>query len=227
MITLSQIVKNKNKDGEKIVVLDHINLTITQGEFISIVGFNKCGKTSLIQIIAMLDRDYYGNYQFEGESLEGLSEPDFQQFRIKNIGLVFKNYNLIDYFTICENIMLPYKFVNGNQNNISEKAAELCYRFKINHKKNHFTSKVSKLIKAKTAIAQSLIMNPRILLADDIFNGLSPDESRSLIDLLAELNDEGLTVILTSENLQDANLFHRKIFINDGKVFTDYPFDQS
>ncbi len=224
MIFLNQIVKQKTRAGEKLTVLDHLNLTVNEGEFISVVGFNKCGKTALIKILALLDREYYGNYQFNGLSLNNLSEKDFQGFRIKNIGLVYKNYNLVDYFTICENILLPLKFSTTDKRQIRDRAGELCHQFKIDHKKKHLSSQVSQLIRTKAAIAQSLMLSPKILLADDIFNGLDNEECRSLIDLLAELNDGGLTVVLTSENLQDANLFHRKIFIHEGKIFTDYPF---
>ena len=224
MILLNEIVKQKTRLGEKITVLDHLNLTVNEGEYISVVGFNKCGKTALIKILSMLDREYYGNYQFDGLSLDSLSENEFQDFRIKNIGLVYKNYNLVDYFTICENILLPMRFFETDKRLVRDRAGELCHQFKINHKKNHLTSQVGQLIRTKAAIAQSLMLHPKILLADDIFHGLNNEECRSLIDLLAELNDGGLTVVLTSENLQDANLFHRKIFIHEGKIFTDYPF---
>ncbi len=226
MISLNQIVKKKDKAGKSIVILDHLNLTIRQGEYISVVGFNKCGKTALIKILSMLDRNYYGNYQFNGTNLESMDDNSFQEFRIKNIGLVFKDFNMVDYFSIQENILLPLRFIEKDKRQAKERAKEFCHHFKINHKKNHLASNVNNFIRIKAAIAQSLILNPNILLADDIFHGLNDEEVRSLIDLLASLNNEGLTVVLTSENLKDANLFHRKIFINDGKVFTDLPFEE-
>ena len=224
MISLNQIVKSKETGRGKVAVLDHLNLSISKGEYISIVGFNKCGKTALIKILAMMDRDFYGHYQFGEYSLESLDDASFQKFRLENIGLVYKNFNIVDYFTLKENILLPLRFMEKDKKQVYERAKYLCHLFAINHKKNHLASQVNQLIKTKTAIAQALILNPTLLLADDILKGLTNEEVRLLIDLLAKLNENGLTIILTSENLRDANLFHRKIFIHEGRVFTDYPF---
>jgi len=227
MISLNQIVKIKEKEGRKVAVLDHVNLNITEGEFISIVGFNKCGKTSLMRILAMIDQNYYGSYIFENVHVENISAREIQKFRMEKVGLVLRNVNLVDYFTIRENISLPLQYLHGSNGMAYEQAKYWCHRFKISHRKNHLAKKVNPLIKVKAAIAQSLVLRPKILLADDIMGDLNTEERKDIINLLAELNNEGLTIVLTSENLDEANLFHRKIFINEGKIFTDYPIGKS
>lgn len=223
MISLNQIVKIKYKEGKKIAVLDHINLQINECEFISVVGFNQCGKSALLKIISMLDDDYYGDYQFENVQVKGLPDDQKRQFRMENVGYLYRNYNLIDYFTIRENISLPLKYLHATKSQSLEKAKYWCHRLKIGHKKNHLSRNVGPLIRIKASIAQCMVLNPKVLLVDDIMNELTGEERKVVINLLSELNNEGLTIILTSEHLNEANLFHRKIFLNEGKIFTDFP----
>lgn len=219
MIELRNLTKTiyfKNK-VEKQDILKNINLQIKQGEFLSITGPSGAGKSSLIHIIGMLDREYEGEYSFQGALVQDLSDEKISFIRNKHIGFVFQNFKLLPNYTVKENILLPTLY--DKQSKISTKDIQIVLdRVGLADKLNELPTNLSGGQQQRVAIARALINNPSVIIADEPTGALDSEMSRHILDILDEIHQGGTSIIMVTHSHEAAERAQRQVQILDGRL---------
>lgn len=218
MIKLIDIEKYYSNKFVKTFVLRNINLEIDEGEFVTIMGPSGAGKSTLLHIIGMLDDMSSGEYYFYEEPVHNLKEKDRTRLHQQNIGFVFQQYHLIDDLTVYENLETPliYKKVKGSER--KSMVADVLDRFNIVAKKDLFPNQLSGGQQQLVAIARALIINPKLILADEPTGNLNSKQGFEIMDMLKELNDQGVTIIQVTHDEQKAKYGNRVVNLLDGWV---------
>ena len=220
MISLQNIYKWYNTGANKAFVLKDINLDINEGEFVSIMGPSGSGKTTLLNVIGMLDGVNEGSYQFMGENVFDLSEKQRASLYKKYIGFVFQAYHLIDELTVYENIETPLLYQNIKGRERQSMVADMLDRFQIVGKKDLFPAQLSGGQQQLVGIARALIVNPKLILADEPTGNLNSKQGAEIMDLFSELNAEGVSIIQVTHSEKNAAYGHRIINLLDGRIET-------
>ncbi|MCR6721280.1 MAG: ABC transporter ATP-binding protein [Chitinophagaceae bacterium] len=218
MLELKHIYKWVNSGNNRIFLLKDINLKIGEGEFVSIMGPSGSGKSTLLNIIGMLDGFDEGEYYFMGESVHQLKEKHRTNLYKKHIGFVFQAYHLIDELTVYENIETPllYQDVKGSERKAL--VADMLDRFNIVGKKDLFPSQLSGGQQQLVGIARALIAKPKLLLADEPTGNLNSKQGEEIMELFAELNKSGVTIIQVTHSEKNAAYGSRVIHLLDGMI---------
>ncbi len=218
MIKLKEVDKYYSSKFQRIFVLKDINLEIEQGEFVSIMGPSGAGKSTLLNIIGLLDEPSEGEYFFYDEPVHKLKEKKKTEYHRNHIGFIFQAYHLIEDLTVYENIETPllYKGVKGKER--SAIVADLLDRFNIVAKKDLFPQQLSGGQQQLVGIARAIAGKPNLLLADEPTGNLHTDQGKVIMDLLKQLNDEGMTIVQVTHNKEFANYGSKIIDIVDGMV---------
>src|SRR4249919_523871 len=195
MIELQHLSKWITVGGAKTYLLKDINLTIKQGEFISVMGPSGSGKSTLLNIIGMLDEFDEGEYTFVGEQVHKLKEKHRSQLYKQYIGFVFQAYHLIDELTVYENIETPLLYKDVKSSERKAMVADMLDRFQIVGKKDLFPSQLSGGQQQLVGIARALIVNPKLILADEPTGNLNSRQGEEIMNLFKELNNEGVAII--------------------------------
>lgn len=221
MIKLVDVEKYYNNKFIKTFVLRNINLEINEGEFVTIMGPSGAGKSTLLHIIGMLDDMSGGEYYFYDEPVHQLKEKDRTRLHQQNIGFVFQQYHLIDDLTVYENLETPliYKKVKGSER--KSMLADMLDRFSIVAKKDLFPNQLSGGQQQLVAMARALIINPRIILADEPTGNLNSKQGFEVMDMLKELNDQGVTIVQVTHDEKKAEYGDRIINLSDGWIRTE------
>lgn len=224
MITLQNVSKTYFLGDEVVRAVDDVTLTIKEKEFIGILGSSGSGKSTLMHIIGLLEQPTEGKVLIEGKDVSKLSDEELSKIRNKTVGFVFQSFNLINRFTVLENILLPTKYVKEKLDfDPVAKAEDLLKRFGILERKNFFPNKISGGQQQRVAIVRALIMNPKVILADEPTGNLDSKTGDEILDIMKNLNkDFGVTVILVTHEKDIAAKTKRQIYIKDGKVVTKY-----
>ena len=202
---------------ETIKVLQDIDLTTKTKETISVVGESGSGKTSLIMLIAGLERVTSGKIYFKDQEISKLSEDEVSEIRRKNIGIVFQSFYLIPNYTAVENVALTLEL--NKFNNPHERAKNLLDRFGLKHRFNNLPSQLSGGEQQRVAIARAIAMKPVLILADEPTGNLDSENSKMITDILFNFaKEEGSSLIIVTHDLKLANQAKRKIKIKDGKI---------
>lgn len=220
MISLQNIYKWYNTGANKTFVLKDINLDIKEGEFVSIMGPSGSGKSTLLNVIGMLDGVNEGSYQFMGENVFDLSEKQRASLYKKYIGFVFQAYHLIDELTVYENIETPLLYQNIKGRERQSMVADMLDRFQIVGKKDLFPAQLSGGQQQLVGIARALIVNPKLILADEPTGNLNSKQGAEIMDLFSELNAEGVSIIQVTHSEKNAAYGHRIINLLDGRIET-------
>ena len=220
MISLQNIYKWYNTGANKAFVLKDINLDINEGEFVSIMGPSGSGKSTLLNVIGMLDGVNEGSYQFMGENVFDLSEKQRASLYKKYIGFVFQAYQLIDELTVYENIETPLLYQNIKGRERQSMVADMLDRFQIVGKKDLFPAQLSGGQQQLVGIARALIVNPKLILADEPTGNLNSKQGAEIMDLFSELNAEGVSIIQVTHSEKNAAYGHRIINLLDGRIET-------
>ena len=209
-------------------ILRNISVDIPQGEFVSIMGPSGAGKSTLLHIMGMLDEPSEGHYFFDGEPVHKLNERKRSEMHREHIGFVFQAYHLLDDLTVYENLETPllYKKVKGSER--KSMVAEMLDRFNIVAKKDLFPNQLSGGQQQVVAVARALIIKPKLILADEPTGNLHSVQAEEVMEILKQLNDEGVTIIQVTHNEQLARYGDRIIELVDGRIEADYtPQDEA
>jgi putative ABC transport system ATP-binding protein len=216
MIQLSNIKKIFHYSDIYTVALGGINLEVDEGEFVAIMGPSGCGKTTLLNIIGLLDNPSEGNYLLDGEEVARLNESQRTSLRKGKVGFIFQSFNLIDELTVEENVELPLKYMGIPVEERKKRVTEALRKLNISHRDKHFPNQLSGGQQQRVAIARAVVCNPRLILADEPTGNLDSKNGKEVMDMLAQLNDEGTTIIMVTHSQRDASYAHRVIDMLDG-----------
>lgn len=211
-------IDNITKSYGTLKVLDHVSLTVNQGELVSIVGASGAGKTTLLQIIGTLDRPDSGTILYDNTDVTKLKDRELARFRNEHIGFVFQFHNLLPEFTALENVCMP-AFIKGTpQKQAEAEAMELMSFLNIDSRASHKPAQLSGGEQQRVAVARALINQPSVVLADEPSGNLDSRHARELHQLFFSLRDRySQTFIIVTHNEELANMADRKITLKDGK----------
>ena len=216
MIQLSNIKKVFSLGEIFTIALGGINLEVNEGEFIAIMGPSGCGKTTLLNILGLLDNPSEGNYLLNGVEVGNLKENKRTALRKGRIGFVFQSFNLIDELTVEQNVELPLKYLGIAVDQRRAMVADVLRRMNISHRAKHYPNELSGGQQQRVAIARAVVYKPELLLADEPTGNLDSKNGKEVMELLAELNDEGTTIIMVTHSQHDASYATRVVNMLDG-----------
>jgi len=189
---------------------------ISQGEFVTIMGPSGCGKTTLLNILGLLDNPTEGSYRLNGTEVAQLNERQRTILRKGKIGFVFQSFNLIDELTVEQNVELPLKYLGIPIEERRAKVTEVLRRLNMSHRMSHYPDQLSGGQQQRIAIARAVVCDPELILADEPTGNLDTKNGKEVMELLAELNDDGKTIVMVTHSQRDASYAHRIINMLDG-----------
>lgn len=199
--------------------LKSINFTVEAGEYIAIMGESGSGKTTLLNILALLDRPTSGKIILMGKDLQEIKDSEMAKFRRENLGFVFQDFNLLDNFTVKENILLPLVLSDEKISVMEEKLLKIAKKLSVSDLLNKYPYEISGGQKQRTAIARALISDPKILLADEPTGALDSNSTRELLKVFKDLNQDGETILMVTHSIMAASEAKRVLFIKDGEIY--------
>lgn len=205
--------------GNRVQALKGVSFSVQEGEYVAIMGESGSGKTTLLNILAALDKPTAGEVLLSGKSLETIPERDLAAFRRDNLGFVFQEFNLLDTFSIEDNILLPLVLAGKGVQQMQQTLLPLARSLGIEDILHKFPYEVSGGQKQRAAVARALITSPQILLADEPTGALDSRASDSLLSLFGEINRAGQTILMVTHSTKAASHAGRVLFIKDGVVF--------
>jgi len=221
MIQLNHIDKYIESRFQRVFILKGIELTINQGEFITLMGPSGVGKSTLLNIIGLLDEDFEGEYVFDGSSIKKMKERNRNALHKSEFGYIFQAYHLIDELTVYENIETPLLYRNVSSSERKSIIAELLDRFNMVAKKDLFPEQLSGGQQQLVGVARAIAGKPRILLADEPTGNLHSAQAREIMEVFQDLNREGTTIIQATHSRENADYGTRLIEMLDGKIYSD------
>lgn len=222
MIQLRNITKSYLQGFSRTFVLRNVSLEVNEGEFVSVMGPSGSGKSTILHILGMLDEPSTGEYYFLDEPVHKMSDRRRTELHREYIGFVFQAYHLIDELTVYENLETPllYKKVKGSER--KSRVADVLDRFNIVAKKDLFPNQLSGGQQQLVAIARSLIINPKLILADEPTGNLHSGQGEMIMELFQKLNEEdGVTIVQVTHSEKYAGYGQRIIQLLDGQIHTD------
>jgi putative ABC transport system ATP-binding protein len=222
MITLKHVAKIYRTTEVETTALGDLNLDIPKGQFIAVMGPSGSGKSTFLNIVGMLDSPSAGEYWFDGQNIVGYSQTRLAQLRKYAIGFVFQSFNLIDELNVLENVELALLYhgdVSARERR--KRANEALDRMKITHRKHHMPSQLSGGQQQRVAIARAVVARPKLILADEPTGNLDSVNGEEVMQLLAELNDEGTTIVMVTHSPTHAEYAHRIVSLLDGTIVTE------
>lgn len=205
--------------GEEITALRDVHFSVENGEFVAIMGESGSGKTTLLNILASLDTPTVGKVLVGGKDYSTLKDDERAIFRRTNLGFIFQDFNLLDNFTIEDNIRLPLVLAGENHKTMDQKVVPMARSLGIDQLLKKYPYEVSGGQKQRTAVARALITRPSILLADEPTGALDSRSATNLLQQLCEINRSGQTILMVTHSNVAASYASRVMFIKDGEVF--------
>lgn len=205
--------------GQQVQALADVSFSVEEGEFVAIMGESGSGKTTLLNILAALDRPTQGTVTLGGRELSAIRERELAAFRRDNLGFVFQDFNLLDTFSLKDNILLPLVLAGGKYQEMEERLLPLAERLEIEELLEKYPYEVSGGQKQRAAVARALITRPQIILADEPTGALDSRASDSLMELFQSVNAAGQTILMVTHSTAAASRAGRVLFIRDGRVF--------
>lgn len=201
------------------VALHRVSFEVCAGEFVAIMGPSGSGKSTLLNIIASLDKPTSGDVYLDGQSLKTIPEAKLSLFRRNNLGFVFQEFNLLDTFSLKDNILLPLVLSGTDIRVMESRLAPIAETLGISEMLDKFPYEVSGGEKQRAAIARAIITNPKIILADEPTGALDSRSSSNLLNEFVALNQKGHTILMVTHSAMAASHAGRVLFINDGEIF--------
>lgn len=218
MIKTENITKIFRTENIETTALNGVSLEVKEGEFVAIMGPSGCGKSTLLSILGLLDNPDEGNYYLAGEEVGHLKERERTRFRKGRIGFVFQSFNLIDELTVEENVDLQLKYVGIPRKQRKEQVLEILRKVNLSHRAKHYPQQLSGGQQQRVAIARAVVGKPSLILADEPTGNLDSKNGLEVMELLAQLNAEGTTIVMVTHSQHDAAFANRTIYLHDGEV---------
>ncbi len=215
---LQKIYKGR-RGGASVEALKNVNFTVEKGEYVAIMGESGSGKTTLLNILAALDKATAGTVMLDGMNLSTIKDSAIAMFRRDNLGYVFQEFNLLDTFTIEDNIYLPLVLAGKRHQDMSERLSQIAPALGITDLLKKYPYEVSGGQKQRAAVARALITSPKIILADEPTGALDSKSSDELLALFKQVNGMGQTVLMVTHSVKAASHASRVMFIKDGVIF--------
>jgi len=220
MIKLQNVCKNYYLGEEKVEALKKVTLEIKKGEYVGILGPSGSGKSTLMHMLGLLDLPTSGKIKLFGKDISKLNDDEISRLRNQHVGFVFQQFNLIEKFTVLENVVMPAQYAKKKLDfNPNKYARELLEKFGIEGRMDFNPNQISGGEQQRTAIARALIMKPEIILADEPTGNIDTKTGNEILDLLDQLNKEwGVTVIVVTHEREVSKRTKRQIYVKDGKI---------
>jgi len=221
VLEATKIHKSFGNKFNKQEVLKGIDISIEEGEFVSIMGASGSGKTTLLNVLSSIDRVSDGNILIQGKEMTKMKEKQLAQFRKHHLGFIFQEYNLLDTLTVKENILLPLSITKTPKKEADEKFEALATQLGIYELQNKYPNEISGGQKQRTSAARAFIHQPSIIFADEPTGALDSKSASDLLQKLSELNHKlKATIIMVTHDPTAASFCSRVIFIKDGQIYT-------
>jgi len=221
MIKIEKLHKSYPIGKDSLHVLKGIDLHIKEGEFVSIMGSSGSGKSTLLNIVGLLDIHDEGDYYLNDQLIKNMNEKKAAILRNKFLGFVFQSFNLISYKTALENVALPLYYKGMKRKERLKVALEYLEKVGLKNWANHLPNELSGGQKQRVAIARALVTKPKVVLADEPTGALDSTTSDSVMDLLKEINNEGMTVFVITHEEEIAEQTKRIVRLKDGIIISD------
>ena len=205
--------------GNQVHALSNVNFSVEQGEYVAIMGESGSGKTTLLNILAALDRPTSGEVLLNGKDLTAVPERQLAAFRRQNLGFVFQDFNLLDTFSLEDNIFLPLVLAGENYGVMRRKLEPVASQLGIRDILSKYPYEVSGGQKQRAAVARALITDPQIILADEPTGALDSRAADNLLQLFGAVNGAGQTILMVTHSVKAASHANRVLFLRDGEVY--------
>ena len=214
--------------GNQVQALSNVNFSVEQGEYVAIMGESGSGKTTLLNILAALDRPTSGQIFLNGKDLGGIREKELAAFRREHLGFVFQEFNLLDTFSVKDNIFLPLVLSGTGLAEMENRLNSIVQELGIADLLNKYPYEISGGQKQRVAVARALITKPQMILADEPTGALDSRSTDDLLETFRKVNAQGQTILMVTHSVQAASSADRVLFIKDGEVYHQlYRGDQS
>ena len=212
---ISKVFRTEEVETHALV---NVSLEVKKGEFVAVMGPSGCGKSTLLNILGLLDRPTDGQYFLDGKDMCALTEKERNVIRRGTLGFIFQSFNLIDELTVEENIELPLLYMKVPADERKRRITDALKRMDMVHRSKHFPSQLSGGQQQRTAIARAIVMQPKIILADEPTGNLDSKNGLEVMGLLRELHREGTTIVMVTHSARDAAYSDRIVNLFDGCV---------
>ena len=205
--------------GNQVTALRDVNFAVEDGEYVAIMGESGAGKTTLLNILAALDKPSSGEVLLDGHDITQISDKELSAFRRDHLGFVFQDFNLLDTFTLKDNIYLPLVLAGRPYKEMENRLLPIAERLGITELLEKYPYEVSGGQKQRAAVARALITNPRLILADEPTGALDSHTTDSLLSLFGTINEGGQTLLMVTHSVKAASHAGRVLFLRDGEVY--------
>lgn len=219
VLKLEHIQKYYGSKGNVTKAIQDISFSVQEGEFVGIMGASGSGKTTLLNCISTIDMVSAGHIYLNGTDVTEITEKQIAQFRRENLGFVFQDFNLLDNFSLKDNILLPLVLQGKSVAQMEQLIEPIAARLGIRELLAKYPYEVSGGQKQRTAVARAIITNPQLILADEPTGALDSRATAELLQVFREINDEGQTILMVTHSTDAASHAGRVLFIKDGEVF--------
>ena len=218
VIQLEDVHKIYQMGEQQVNALAGVSTSFSVGKFYAIMGPSGSGKSTMLNLLGCLDRVSRGRYVLEGTDVSTLDDNELSELRLRHLGFIFQSFNLIPQLTVQRNIELPLYYLGWEADRSAERAVELARRVGLEERLGHRPTELSGGQMQRVAIARALANDPRILLADEPTGNLDTATGEQILELLAELNGQGKTIIMVTHEPDIAKLAHRRLHMRDGLI---------
>lgn len=205
--------------SHKVEALKNVNFSVENGEYVAVMGESGSGKTTLLNILAALDKPTAGSVKLGGIDLSSVRESQIAAFRRDNLGFVFQEFNLLDTFTLEDNIYLPLVLAGKHHKEMAARLEPIARQLGIQELLKKYPYEVSGGQKQRAAVARAIITNPKLVLADEPTGALDSKATEELLDLFGQINAQGRTIVMVTHSVKAASRASRVLFIRDGEVY--------
>ena len=218
ILNLQNIYKDYKQDKLVVPVLKNVSLQVEEGEYVAIMGPSGSGKTTLMNIVGCLDRPTEGTYELAGEDVLSLKDKELSSVRLNGIGFVFQSFQLMPRESALDNVTLPLSYAGVKKKERKERAHKALERVGLGDRTEFRPSQLSGGQKQRVAIARAIVNNPKILLADEPTGALDSKSGKQVMELFQRLNDEGVTIVMITHDVNIARQAKRVVHIIDGEI---------